>query len=226
MPPGRNSRCPIAGNWPGLSPGGRIDGGDRMALPHFTPCLCVAALAAMLMAGAPPAAVAQPRRHHHPGLSPRQLNCKDAELAPSAANTAAVGSRLLCPINRERVRRHLVPLRRNQELGAGARGHTADMLSRHYFAHESPDGHDLVDRLLSSGYIGRGHWVVGENLGWATDNLASPRAMVAAWMNSPSHRSNILETSYREAGVEAGIGIPNPSLHAGKTYSMDFGVRN
>ncbi len=51
-------------------------------------------------------------------------------------------------------------------------------------------------------------WTVGENLAWGTDSLSSPGAIMAAWMASPGHRTNILTADYREIGIGAVAGVP------------------
>jgi len=45
-----------------------------------------------------------------------------------------------------------------------------------------------------------------------------------AWMNSPGHRDNILNPSYREVGVGIAVGNPARSDGAGATYATAFGA--
>jgi uncharacterized protein YkwD len=97
-----------------------------------------------------------------------------------------------------------------------------------YFEHVGPRGQTPLARMRAVGYISskqRG-FEVGENIAWGTLWLATPRAIVTAWMASPGHRANILDARYRETGI--GVS-PHPlSSHAhgqpGAIYTQDFGV--
>src|SRR5438477_162532 len=69
-------------------------------------------------------------------------------------------------------------------------------------------------------------YVIGENLAWGTLNLATPEAIVAAWVASPGHLANILEAEYRDTGIGVVAQVPS-SLSGGEpgaTYAQEFGV--
>ena len=61
---------------------------------------------------------------------------------------------------------------------------------------------------------------------WGTLWLATPQAIVNAWMASPGHRANILDAAYRETGV--GVSPQPPASlaegQAGAIYTQDFGT--
>ena len=98
------------------------------------------------------------------------------------------------------------------------------MVAQGFFAHESPDGGTLVDRLTAVGYLGGDDaWVVGENIGWGQASLATARSMVAAWMNSPGHRENLLSADYTQVGLGLALGTPTDQTW-GATYTTDFGA--
>ena len=121
------------------------------------------------------------------------------------------------------------PLRLSSQLSDAARRHAADMERRHYFSHVSRDGSDFVKRIRRTGYFRRaGSWYVGENLAWgAGPNRSSPRGIVAAWMNSPPHRHNILDSRFREVGIGVAVGAPRRSVFGmpAGTYASSFGTR-
>src|SRR4029453_9297237 len=50
-------------------------------------------------------------------------------------------------VNDARAQQHLIALERRADLDAVALAHSRDMVARHYFAHESPEGHNALDRL-------------------------------------------------------------------------------
>jgi hypothetical protein len=83
----------------------------------------------------------------------------------------------------------------------------------------------VLDRIKRTGYIRDDRpWRVGENLAWGTGALATPGAIVRAWMNSPGHRENILNAHYREIGVGVVPGNPARTDGAGGTYATAFGT--
>jgi uncharacterized protein YkwD len=139
------------------------------------------------------------------------------ELGPDAARAAT-----LCLLNRERAARGRRALRLSARLTTAAQAHSADMVAHRYFAHESRDGTGFGARIAHTGWTRhRRRWAVGENIGYGTGGLDTPRAIVAAWMRSAGHRANILDGRFRQIGV--GIASGTPDGDAGATYSTDFG---
>jgi uncharacterized protein YkwD len=154
-------------------------------------------------------------------------NCPGADLAPTDANLPQVESATLCLVNAERASRGLTALRPNGLLGNAAVTHSRDMVANHYFAHDDQSGAGPEDRIAHAGYIPRyGPWVIGENIAWGTDYLATPRETVRAWMNSAPHRHNILYSDFRDIGIGVALGVPDPSLPQGATYSTEFGAKS
>ncbi|MGP6159205.1 MAG: CAP domain-containing protein [Vulcanimicrobiaceae bacterium] len=84
----------------------------------------------------------------------------------------------------------------DQRLVAVARQHALDMIARHYFAHEAPDGRSPFDRLREAGIQ---YDYAGENL--AMDDSADDAN--SALLHSPPHRENMLEPHYRRVGIAA-----------------------
>jgi uncharacterized protein YkwD len=86
-------------------------------------------------------------------------------------------------------------------LRSAAREHSADMLARHYFDHDSPNetfDHRIRRHLDSS--------LVGEDIAWGTGRYASPEGLVNLWMHSAPHRRIILMRSLRRVGLGVAIG--------------------
>jgi uncharacterized protein YkwD len=154
-------------------------------------------------------------------------NCAGADLAPSASDLPQVESATLCLLNAERRSRGLMTLRTNARLAKAAARHSADMVANHYFAHEDKSGAGPQHRIARAGYLpSSGPWVIGENIAWGTDYLATPRQIVRAWMASPPHRRNILYSDFREIGVGVVTGVPDPSFFDGATYTTEFGAKS
>lgn len=156
------------------------------------------------------------------GLGAAQKVCASASAAPSTGNMAQIGRSILCLLNAERSARHLKPLRPNKRLARAAIGHSRNMVSRHYFAHNGADG-DPLSRIKRAGYIPRvGFWTVGENLAYGSGSFATPASIMKAWMNSPEHKANILTRGFKEIGI--GI-VPQPAVGGGQgaTFTTTFG---
>jgi len=164
-----------------------------------------------------------------PALAAR--NCTNTRLRPTPSNVALIRGATLCLINRERTARGERPLRPNRRLRRAAQAHSRSMAFGDYFEHNGgggPGGGTPLTRIRNAGYISssRVGFEVGENIAWGTLSLATPRAIVAAWMSSPEHRANILDPRYRETGIGVSPHPPASLAHGqpGAIYTQDFGV--
>jgi uncharacterized protein YkwD len=101
---------------------------------------------------------------------------------------------LLELINKERTSRGLSKLVENQELDQAAYLKAKDMINRNYFEHYAY-GLTPWDFIKISGYD---YLYAGENLAM---DFRTSEGMVKAWMNSPSHRDNILNPDYQDIGL-------------------------
>jgi uncharacterized protein YkwD len=184
-----------------------------------TPRLLLAFVLAACVVVALPSATADAAKRNRSG------ECPNTGLRPAPGNLADVRAAVLCLHNREREARGLPPLSESGKLRRAAQGHSGDMVTSRYFAHESPSGADMADRILRTGY-GRGQgWSLGENLAWGTGSLATAAEIQRAWMESPGHRANILRRQFREIGIGIAVGAPVAAGGMeGATYTADFGV--
>jgi uncharacterized protein YkwD len=154
--------------------------------------------------------------------------CQNTELVPAAGNLPVVSAAVLCLINRVRAEHDESPLRPSYQLEEAAESHCQELIADDYFAHVSPSGETPVDRIQETGYVPSPSdgYVIGENLAWGTYVLATPQSIVAAWIASPGHLANILETQYRDTGIAIAAAVPE-SLgegNPGATYAQEFGV--
>jgi uncharacterized protein YkwD len=155
--------------------------------------------------------------------SANAAECANVDLVPDASNLAQVSQATLCLLNNERAARRLAPVSLADGLTRPSLAFSARMVAEGFFAHVSPDGGTLTDRLVAGGYIERdGAWTVGENIAWGQGPLSTPRSITAAWMNSPGHRANILAAGYDEIGIGVVLGTPGDTSW-GVTYTTDFG---
>jgi uncharacterized protein YkwD len=155
-----------------------------------------------------------------------EANCTDAEVQPSAQNLQHVSDVVFCLMNAMRENEGVPRLRQQADLAKASVDHSQDMVTNKYFAHDSLDGRDVVSRLTAVAYIPKsGDWVVGENLAWGAGALATPKALVNAWMNSPAHRDNLLSGDFQEVGMGVVLGTPSKDANDGVTVTTDFGTR-
>ncbi len=99
-------------------------------------------------------------------------------------------------INKERVKNNLKPLMVEKLLTNAANNKNRDMIKNNYFSHISPvDGKKWSDFIKEAKYE---YVEAGENL---ANGFQKADEMVNAWMNSPTHRANILGEGYTETGV-------------------------
>ncbi len=105
-------------------------------------------------------------------------------------------SLILTLTNKERSRQSLSALKSNYLLDEIATLRLEDLFDNQYFEHESPDGKDATSLAKKVGYD---YLLIGENL--ALGNFVGDQAIVQAWMESPGHRANIVNSKYTELGV-------------------------
>jgi uncharacterized protein YkwD len=99
-----------------------------------------------------------------------------------------------------------------------------DMVARTFFSHMNPSGAGLLERVERTGYLPRGDdWSLGENLAWGQATLGTPASIVAAWMQSPGHRANVLATDFRDVGIGVTSSSPEPGVSGGTVFVADFG---
>ncbi len=156
-------------------------------------------------------------------------SCESMTATPAQVSTTQLADSTLCLLNAQRARVGIRPLRINGQLSVAAQRHASDMERRHYFSHVSRNGSTFVERIRRAGYLKRAStWVVGENLAWgAGAHRSTPRGIVAAWMNSPPHKRNILDSRFREIGIGVAEGAPRRNVFGlpAATYATSFGTR-
>ncbi len=103
--------------------------------------------------------------------------------------------KLLTNTNEVRVKDGLGTLKTSPELTHAATEKVNDMLNRNYWAHTAPDGREPWDFMADGGYH---YTTAGENLarGFNTSD-----GVVKAWLESPTHRANLLDQEYTEIGL-------------------------
>lgn len=116
----------------------------------------------------------------------------------SAVSTGAEDSsfeqRVVDLVNAERAAYGLSPLRYNAQLDAAAEAHNSVQVQTRTMAHINIGDGDPGARIRATGFMGA--W--GENVAVGQN---SPDQVVREWMNSPTHRANILNPDFHQIGV-------------------------
>jgi len=109
---------------------------------------------------------------------------------------------LLNDTNSQRITDGEAPLTINAELDQAAQTKADNMGALNYWSHDTPSGQTPGSFITAAGY---GYQTAGENLAYGFDTAQD---VITAWMNSPEHRANMLNTTYQDIGF--GIdNIPN-----------------
>lgn len=116
--------------------------------------------------------------------APRQ----EVHRRPEAARTLATW------VNEERAAAGVEPLEWSERLAAVAAAHARDMYTSGYFAHESPDGDDVADRVRAAGLV---VLVAAENLALSADVADAHRGLV----QSASHHANLVDPVHTHVGI-------------------------
>jgi len=102
--------------------------------------------------------------------------------------------------NEARTGEDLLPLSESETLRKGAQMKADDMAEKEYFSHTGPDGEQPWKWFKEAGYQ---YQYAGENL---AVNFDESEEVVDAWLNSPTHRANILKAQFTEIGVGIATG--------------------
>jgi hypothetical protein len=101
---------------------------------------------------------------------------------------------LLSATNQQRAVNGVPDLAINSQLNSAAQAKANDMVARNYWSHNTPDGNPPWVFFDQAGYAYKN---AGENLAYG---FSTSDDTITGWMNSPSHRDNLLNTSYKDVG--------------------------
>ncbi|MFI1398073.1 CAP domain-containing protein [Streptomyces sp. NPDC020681] len=113
-------------------------------------------------------------------------------------------AQVLALVNKERAAAGCSPVTSNAKLVRAADDYSDVMADSGVMSHTGPDGSTMTSRVEAAGYA----WsTLGENIAQGQSDAA---AVMDAWMNSPGHRANILNCSFKEIGVGVHFGDGGP----------------
>ncbi len=129
--------------------------------------------------------------------------------APTAPRTATgtaarFAQKVVDLVNDQRAQHGCGPLTVDPRVRKAAQAHSDDMAARNYYEHNTPEGVDPGTRMTNAGF----RWS-----SWAENIFKSPKDPATAlkgWMESPGHRANILNCSYKYTGVGVNLSSNGP----------------
>lgn len=106
-------------------------------------------------------------------------------------------------INEKRAANGLSPLKWNDKMAKVARYHSQNMARDNYFSHQELDGSMINDRADMFGFS---DWTsIGENIAFNRGFKLPAESACQQWMNSPSHRDNILDKRWKESAIGVAV---------------------
>ncbi len=126
-------------------------------------------------------------------------------------------------VNKERAKRGLSALLKDERLHKVARKYSQDMVKRNFFSHNDPDGRSFYDRYKAEGFecsirTGGTTCMGAENIAqsnlfssyfykegktffnWTTEDKIA-KSVVKQWMSSKGHSANILTPYFKQQGI-------------------------
>ncbi len=121
------------------------------------------------------------------------------QLTGPSSQTADFSTALFSLINNARNSNGLPSLSPNTALDSIAKSRCDDMIARDYFSHVNPDGKDIQSLIEENGII---YKATGENIQYCfPPSMAGAELFFNSWMESETHRANILDPMYTKIGI-------------------------
>jgi uncharacterized protein YkwD len=128
---------------------------------------------------------------------------KESQLIGVASESSDLERQAFAIINEKRTVNGLPPLKWSEEIARVARLHSVNMARYKFFSHTGIDG-SLVNNRAD--LLGISQWLsIGENIAFNRGFKKPVESACQQWMNSPSHRENILDRGWRQSGVGLAI---------------------
>lgn len=136
-----------------------------------------------------------------------------------ASNTAQLDvATIVALANADRAANGAPALTEDTLLDRAAQMKANDMASKGYFAHVSPTGVTPWDWFKSINYY---YYNAGENL---AEGFSDSVSLETAWMNSPTHRANLVNPIYSRVGIGIAEGMyeGRPTLFVAEEFANPY----
>lgn len=131
-----------------------------------------------------------------PRIVPEKSAAVEASVVVKTLTLEQIAFNLL---NQKRVENGLTPLVWNEQLAGIARTHSQSMADFNYFSHRGLDNKMVSGRADD---VGLKKWrAIGENIAYNRGYDDPIGRAVEGWLDSPSHRHNLLDDTWKETAV-------------------------
>jgi uncharacterized protein YkwD len=130
---------------------------------------------------------------------PRYIDAENNVAAGKSKKDFKLEKRVFDLINDQRAENGLARLNWSDEVAEIARHHSENMANFKFFSHTDLDGLMVNDRADA---LGIKKWrAIGENIAFNRGYKNPAESAVERWMQSASHRENLLSNRWRESGI-------------------------
>lgn len=131
------------------------------------------------------------------------ITVPSAPVSPGSPAIQQLERAAFAQINQQRAAQGLPSLLWSEEVARVARLHSQNMANYKFFSHQGLDGKMVNDRADSTGLT---KWrAIGENIAFMKGYQSPVNAAVQGWMNSPSHKRNLLGQTWKESAVGVAV---------------------
>jgi uncharacterized protein YkwD len=154
-------------------------------------------------------------------------SCEGADRGPRKISKGQARRAIVCVINNKRQASGAGNLKIVKPLQKAGTRHARTMMASNCFDHQCGGEAALASRVHNTSYLPCGcSWGLGENLAWGKKARGSPAKIVDAWLNSPPHRSTLLNPAFDHVGIGIAWGSPWKTKMRAATYTADFGYKH
>jgi hypothetical protein len=125
----------------------------------------------------------------------------NADIVPIDNSAALAVQNIITLTNEARLQNGVQGVGRNILLENAAQAKADDMAAKGYFAHFTDDGMTPWKFMDNAGY---NYVYAGENL---AVHFSREQDVIAAWLNSPTHRANLLNPVFKDIGIGISEGM-------------------
>ncbi len=121
-------------------------------------------------------------------------------------------------LNQKRVENGLKPVAWNENIAKVARDYSQSMAKNNFFSHQGLDGSMVDDRADAAGIK---NWrSIGENIAYNRGYDNPVEFAVLRWMQSQSHRENLLSNKWNESGLGVAIAADGKTFYFTQVFLL------
>lgn len=121
-------------------------------------------------------------------------------------------------LNQKRTENGLQPVSWNENIAKVARAHSQNMANNNFFSHQGLDGSMVDDRADTAGVK---NWKrIGENIAYNRGYENPVEFAVLRWMESQSHRENLLSSKWNESGVGIAVAADGKTFYFTQVFML------